>query len=68
MCSFNGCSLTKKINRLRKERNTLLGKGMSNVYLKVTIETFSKLPYSGLKNVLPGQFWGVPTHTDIIEF
>ena len=41
---------------------------MSNIYLKVTIETFSKLPYSGLKNVLPGQFWGVPTHADITEF
>ena len=28
----------KKIDRLRKEINTLLSKGMSNIYLKVTIE------------------------------
>ena len=28
----------KEINRLRKEMNRLLSKGMSNVYLKVTIE------------------------------
>ena len=32
-----------EINRLRKEINRLLSKGMSNIYLKVTIETFSKL-------------------------
>ena len=41
---------------------------MSNIYLKVTIETFSKLRFSGLKNLLPGQFWGAPTHAYIIEF
>ena len=28
----------KEINRLRKEINTLLSKGMSNIYLKVTVE------------------------------
>ena len=28
----------KEINRLRKETDRLLGKGMSNIYLKVTIE------------------------------
>ena len=28
---------------LREEVNGLLSKGMSNIYLKVTIETFSKL-------------------------
>ena len=32
----------KEINRLRKI-NRLLSKGMSNMYLKVTIKTFSKL-------------------------
>ena len=38
MDAFNGCSC-KKINRLLKEiRNRLLSKGMSNIYLKVTIE------------------------------
>ena len=30
--------LSKGINRLRKEINRLLGKGISNIYLKVTIE------------------------------
>ena len=27
----------------------LLSKGMSNIYLKVTIETFSKLPFFGFE-------------------
>ena len=36
----------KEINGLRKEINRLLSKGMSNIYLKVTIETFSKLQFS----------------------
>ena len=30
--------LGKRINRLREELNRLLSKGMSNIYLKVTIE------------------------------
>ena len=51
----------KEINRLIKEINRLLSKGMSNIYLKVTIETFSKLQFSA-------GFWGDPTYTDIIEF
>ena len=33
----------KETNRLRKEINRLLSKGMPNIYLKVTIEMFSKL-------------------------
>ena len=41
---------------------------MSNVYLKVTIETLPKLQFSGLKNLSPGQFWRPQTHADIIEF
>ena len=60
--------LIKKINRLRKEMNRLLSKGMSNIYFKVTIETFSKLRFLGLKLFSPGQFWGAPAHADIIEF
>ena len=44
-----------------KEINRLLSKGMSNIYLKVTTETFSKLQFSI-------GFWGDPTYTDIIEF
>ena len=42
----------KEINKFRKEINRLLiSKGMSNNYVKVTLE----------KNVSPGQFWGAPT-------
>ena len=33
----------KATSRLRKETNRLLSKGMSNIFLKATIETFSKL-------------------------
>ena len=51
----------KEINRLRKEINRLLSKGMSNIYLKVTFE--KNLPsqnfdFLNLKNVSPGQFFG----------
>ena len=35
----------REINRLRK-KNRLLSKGMSNIYLKVTVKTFSKLQFS----------------------
>ena len=41
--------LVKEINRLRKEINRLLSKGMSSIYVKVTIDTFSKLGFSGFK-------------------
>ena len=40
----------KEINRLGKEINRLLNKAMSNIYLKGTIDTFSKIQISGLKN------------------
>ena len=39
----------KKINWLRKEINRSLRKEMSNICLKITIETFSKLRFSGFK-------------------
>ena len=39
----------RKKNRLRKEISRLLSKGMSVIYLKVTIETFSKLRFSRFK-------------------
>ena len=42
-------SSIKEINRLRKEIKSLLIKGMSNISLKVIIETFSKLRFSGFK-------------------
>ena len=42
---------------------------MSNIYLRVTIDTFSKLRFSGFKKICHQvSFWGVPTHADIIEF
>ena len=39
----------KEIDRLTKEINRLLRKGMSNIYLKVTIETFSKLQVTAFR-------------------
>ena len=51
----------KEINRLRKEINRLLSKGMSNIYLKVTTEKKWRISYFL-------SFWGAPTHADIIEF
>ena len=41
---------------------------MSNIYLKVTNETYSNLNFLSLKDLSPGKFWGAPTHADIIEF
>ena len=57
--SFN---LVKEINALRKEINRLLSKGM------LILSSSQNFDFLGLKNLLPGQFWGAPTHADIIEF
>ena len=43
---------------LRKEINRLLSKGMSNIYLEVTIETFSKLRFSGFKKFVTRSVFG----------
>ena len=48
----------KEINRLRKEIYKLLSKGMSNIYLKVTIETFSKRQFSGFKKFITSSVFG----------
>ena len=51
----------KEINRLRKEINRLLRKGMLNIYLKVTIEKNCRsqnFDFLSLKNLSPGQFLG----------
>ena len=48
----------KEINRLRKEISRLLSKGMSNICLKVTIETFSKLRFSGFKKFVSMSVFG----------
>ena len=46
----------KEINRLGKEINRLLNKAMSNIYLKGTIDTFSKIQISGLKRGAQASF------------
>ena len=43
---------------LRKEVNRLLSKGMPNIYLKVIIETFSKLRFSGFKKLVTRLVFG----------
>ena len=53
----------KEINRLfkdslLKEINSLLSKGISNIYLKVTLEKYSKLRYSEFKKFVLCQFLG----------
>ena len=58
----------KEINRLRKEIFRLLDKGMSNIYLKVTIEKSGilKTSLSKVKKIcLQVSFWGAPTNADI---
>ena len=52
--------LIKEMNRLRKEINKLLSKGMSNIYLKVTKKSLrsQNLDFLNLKNLLPCQFLG----------
>ena len=56
----------KEINRLRKEINRLLT--VSNIYLKVILRRSQNFDFLGLKNLSPGQFWGVLTLADIAEF
>ena len=62
----------EEINRLRKEISRLLRKGMSNIYLKITIEEKNwrsqNFDFLGLRDLSPGQFYGAPTHEDIFEF
>ena len=45
MLLSNAFNSIREINRLTKEINGLLSKGMSNIYWTVTIETFSKLRF-----------------------
>ena len=47
----------KEINSLRK-KDRLLSKGMSNIYLKVTVKTSSKLHLSGLKKFVTSSVLG----------
>ena len=36
--------------------------------LQIALFILLHLGFLGLKNLLPGQFWGAPTRADIIEF
>ena len=57
----------KEIKRSKKEINSLLSKGMSNIYLKVTIEKMwgSQIFYVlSLKDLSPSQFRGAQTHVN----
>ena len=59
----------KKINRLRKEINRLFSKGVSIIYLKVTIEKkHGKTDILKNTKLSPSQFWQTPTREGIIEF
>ena len=50
--SSNVLNSVKEIVRLRKELSRLLSKCTSNIYLKVTIDTFSQLGFSGFKKIV----------------
>ena len=54
-----------------KEIYRLISKGMSDIYLKVTIEKNwrpQNFDMVSLKIRLQVSFWGPPTHGDIIQF
>ena len=54
-----------------KERSRLISKEMSNIYFKVTIEKnwcSQNFGFLILKNSFTGQFFGVRTQADIMEF
>ena len=60
-----------EINRLRKEINRSLSKGMSKICLKVTIgkNWRSQNSIFQVKKICHQvYFWGALTHVDIIEF
>ena len=65
-------NLVKEINRLRKQIHRLLSKGMSNIYLKITVVEKNwrsqNFDFLGLKYLSPGQIWAAPTYEDSIEF
>ena len=61
----------KETNRLRKEIESWLSKGMSNIYLKVTTAKnwqSQKFDFLSLKTCHQASFWRAPTHADITEF
>ena len=58
----------KEINRLRKEIHRLLSKGMSNIYVKATVEKIWGSQIFNFLSLSPGQILRAPTHKDLIEF
>ena len=59
----------KEINRLRKEINRLIVvKYLLKSYYWWEKLTFLKLRFSKFKKFVARQFWGAPTHEDVIEF
>ena len=62
----------KEIDRLRKKRNRLLSKGMSNIYLKFTNEEKNgrsqNFDLLGLKNLSPSPILGAPTKALSLNF
>ena len=61
-------NLIKEIVRLRKEITSLLSKGMSNIYLKITIEKNRCFQNFTQKICHQVSFWRDLTHADITEF
>ena len=51
---------------LIKEINRFISKGMSNIYLKITIE--KNWRSQNFENFSQGQFWEAATHEDITQF
>ena len=63
--------IMESLQCILKEINRLISKGMSNIYLKVTIEKkwrTQRFDYLSLRVCLQVSPWGVLTHADIIEF
>ena len=59
----------KDINKLRKEINRLLSKGISNIYLRFTIEKkwcTHSVNFKSLKSSPPGHFFGTSNSHSII--
>ena len=55
-------------NRLRKEINRLLSKGIFTYKLCEKNWHWQNFDFQGLKNLSPAQFSGAPSHQDIVKF
>ena len=59
-------SLMKEKNKLLKEINSLLSKGMPNIYLILSKTDVLKTSIFWIS--FTSHFWGAPAHSDIIEY